>query len=199
MPSRSTTCAATIVTVHVSPNAKSVVGSSVHDVGPPVTMAACVLLVPHVMSYHAPFALTGSLKFTTTFAAIATPVAPLIGVVDATVGGKSPAGPNCTSSIASPSSTPPSFVSFQRIQTWLPAASARPVSVPDFAVRFAAALPSSAVEAVPAVVGDEKSSASKLVQFTAVGASVTAQALVQYWKSSLSAPLRSPSRHCSPT
>jgi hypothetical protein len=85
----SATCAATIVTVHVSPKAKLVPGSSVNVVGPPLTEAACEPLVPHEIVVQLPVTFTGSLNVTLTFELTATSVAPAAGVVLLTAGAAS--------------------------------------------------------------------------------------------------------------
>src|SRR5690349_4525258 len=94
------------------------------------------------MPYHAPLAFTGSEKLIVTFAPTATPVAPLMGAVDATAGGKSPAGPKRTSSMASASSAPLAFNSLQRTHSFAPGATENPVTVPDSDAKLPGALPS---------------------------------------------------------
>jgi hypothetical protein len=69
---------------------KSVVGSSVKEVGPPLTVAAWEPLVVPTMVNHVPLTDTGSLKFIVILEFRATPVAPLIGVVLDTLGATSP-------------------------------------------------------------------------------------------------------------
>ena len=86
------------------------------------------------------------------------------------------------SSIASPSSAPDAFKSLKRIQTVCPAAIERPVIVEEIAVRFAAALPSSAPAAAAAPIGPVKSSALTSVQVPVVR--LVASKLI--WKSSRS-------------
>ena len=83
--SASLTDAATTVTVHDSLASKSASGSSVKPLGPPVTAAVWAPLVAQLMVYQSA-TLTGSLKVTVIGAASATPVAPFVGVVEATVG-----------------------------------------------------------------------------------------------------------------
>src|SRR5437870_3673878 len=85
----SVTFAAKTVTVQFSSVAKSVAGSSVNVVGPPVTVAGRTPLA-QVMSYHPTTASTGSVNVIATFAETATPVAPFAGAVDATAGATSP-------------------------------------------------------------------------------------------------------------
>src|SRR5207302_3810898 len=82
----SVTSAATIVTVQVSPPAKSVAGSSVNVVGPPLTVAVCGPLVPHEIVYQPSATSTGSLNVIATFEPDATPVAAFAGVVAVTAG-----------------------------------------------------------------------------------------------------------------
>src|SRR5215208_1909810 len=55
----SETCDAVTVTVHVSPVAKFVAGSSVNVVGPPLTVAACEPLVAQAIVNQAPVTFTG--------------------------------------------------------------------------------------------------------------------------------------------
>ena len=85
----SETCAATIVTVQLSPAAKSESGSIVKVVGPPLAAAVWVPLVAHEIEYHEPVTLTGSLKVTETFAAVATSVASIPGEREVTDGAAS--------------------------------------------------------------------------------------------------------------
>src|SRR5437763_9087545 len=86
----SVTSAANTVTLHVSPVAKSVVGSSVKVTGPPETVALWLPLVAHEIEYQPSTAFTGSLKVIEMFESTATFVAPFAGVVLATVGAVSP-------------------------------------------------------------------------------------------------------------
>ncbi len=86
LASWSLTCAATIVTVQLSPAAKSAVGSRVKVVGPPETVAAWAPLVVHVMPNQLPATSTGSEKVMARLALIACWVAPLAGVVAETDG-----------------------------------------------------------------------------------------------------------------
>ena len=98
------------------------------------------------------------------------------------------------SSTAKPSSAPDALKSSQRIKNVAPLGILNPVIVALIAVRFAAALPSSA-PTVPVVTGLEKSSASTSVHVPVV----RVVALVLYWKSSRSGPRPEvPKRHCSP-
>src|SRR3954471_13692559 len=78
----SDTWAAKTVTVQVSPAEKSVPGSSVNVVGPPLVVALCDPLVPHEIESQAAPSVTGSLNVTEMFAAVATSVAPALGVVE---------------------------------------------------------------------------------------------------------------------
>src|SRR6476646_7990371 len=82
----SATFAAKIVTLHDSPSAKSVSGSSVNVVGPPETAAVWVPLDAQEIENHEPETFTGSLKVTVIFASAATPPAPFDGEVEATAG-----------------------------------------------------------------------------------------------------------------
>jgi hypothetical protein len=78
-----------MVAVQLSPALKSVSGFKVKVAGPPLTVAVCAPLVAHEMLYQAPDTVTGSLKVTVMLLASATLVAPLVGTVLATVGGRS--------------------------------------------------------------------------------------------------------------
>src|SRR5439155_468025 len=80
------TVAAWTVTVHVSFAAKSVAGSSVNVVGPPLTDAVCPPLVPHEMSYQPSVTSTGSLSVIETLELTDTPFALFAGEVELTVG-----------------------------------------------------------------------------------------------------------------
>src|SRR5919201_53054 len=82
----SVTFAAKTVTVQVSPWTKSVPGSRVNVVGPPLTVALCPSLVPHEIEYQLPVTSTGSLNVIETFELTGTSVAPFAGVVLATPG-----------------------------------------------------------------------------------------------------------------
>src|SRR4051812_35685913 len=83
------TLAAMTVTVQVSFSAKSLDGSRVYVVGPPLPVAAREPLA-QVMSYQAPDTVTGSEKLIEMFASSATLPAPDDGVVEATDGPTSP-------------------------------------------------------------------------------------------------------------
>src|SRR5437667_7574076 len=85
----SETFAATTVTVQLSPGTKSVSGSSVKVVGPPLTVALCEPLAPQEIEYQTPLTFTGSLNVMLTLALVATSVAPFAGVVDETEGATS--------------------------------------------------------------------------------------------------------------
>src|SRR5690242_7934107 len=88
----SVTCAATMVTVQVSPAAKSTFGLMVKVVGPPVTTVAAGLRVPLVgqtIENQLPVTFTGSLNVTEISVLVAWLVAPLVGVVLVTVGAAS--------------------------------------------------------------------------------------------------------------
>ena len=76
----SVTCDATIVRVQSSLPAKSVAGSRVKVVGPPLTVAGWVPLPAHEMSNHEPATSTGSLNVTCRFAST--------GDVDRAIGGR---------------------------------------------------------------------------------------------------------------
>ena len=89
MRSWSVTFAAKIVAVQLSSVAKSVEGSSVNVVGPPATLAVRGPLA-QVMSYHPTAASTGSVNVMVMFDETPTPLAPFVGVVDATAGATSP-------------------------------------------------------------------------------------------------------------
>src|SRR5512139_1778803 len=78
-----------MVTVQDSLFAKSASGSSVNVVGPPPTTAVCAPLVPQEIPNQEPLTSTASLKVTSMFAAAATLVAPLAGVVPVTIGAAS--------------------------------------------------------------------------------------------------------------
>ena len=93
MPSWSLTPAAVTAIVHCSPAVRSVAGSRVNDVGPPVTAPGCAPLVAQVRPMAPSATVTGSVKLTVTFVLAATPLAPLAGVVDCTAGGTSVTGP----------------------------------------------------------------------------------------------------------
>jgi len=74
---------------------KSVAGSSVKVVGPPVCPAGCDPLVAHPIVYQLPVTLTASLNMIETVAFFATPVAPASGDVAVTAGAKS-TGQTCS-------------------------------------------------------------------------------------------------------
>src|ERR1044071_4127006 len=83
----SVTCAATTVTVQVSPAVKSAVGLSVNvALGLELVENVCAPEVAQVMSKLAPLAFTDSLKLMVTFVAALMSVAPLVGVVEVTDG-----------------------------------------------------------------------------------------------------------------
>src|SRR3954447_25802814 len=84
--STSVTFAARIVTVHDSPVVKLPAGSMVYAVGPPVAVAAWVPLAAQAIVNQLPFTFTGSLKVIVTFASVATPLTPLAGDVELTLG-----------------------------------------------------------------------------------------------------------------
>src|SRR5437588_7782503 len=85
----SVTFAAKTVTVQVSPWTKSVLGSRVNVVGPPLTVALCPPLVAQEIEYQLPVTSTGSVNVMETFAFTATSVAPFAGDVLATAGAAS--------------------------------------------------------------------------------------------------------------
>src|SRR5436190_19407825 len=82
-------CAASAVTVQVSPAVKSTVGSIVHVVGPPLCANASALEVAQEIVNDAAVALTGSLNVTVTLVLEVWLVAPFVGVVAVTVGAAS--------------------------------------------------------------------------------------------------------------
>src|SRR5438477_13209453 len=84
--SSSVTWAARTVTVQLSENAKSTVGSSVNVVGPPVWAAACDPLVAQPIVYQGLETSTGSLNVIAMSVLKATPVAPASGAVAVTAG-----------------------------------------------------------------------------------------------------------------
>ena len=86
----SVTWAARTVTVQLSENAKSTVGSSVNVVGPPVWAAACEPLVAQPIVYQGLETSTGSLNVIVMSVLKATPVAPASGEVAVTAGALSP-------------------------------------------------------------------------------------------------------------
>src|SRR5947207_6801261 len=77
-------------TEHVSLLAKSVSGSSVKVVGPPVTVAVCAPLVRHTIRNQDPMTSTGSLNVTVMLLPTGIPAAPAAGVRAVRVGGSSP-------------------------------------------------------------------------------------------------------------
>src|SRR4051794_12674110 len=88
----SLTCGPLTVKVQLSPGAKSLLGSMVKVVGPPVTtllVSSCVPLVVQTISNQAPVTVTGSVKVTVTFFCVPTPLAPGAGSEDATAGAAS--------------------------------------------------------------------------------------------------------------
>jgi hypothetical protein len=74
--------------------AKSLSGSSVNVVGPPLAVAVCDPLVEHEIEYQAPVTSTASLNVIEMFALTATSLAPFDGVVLVTLGGSSRQLPN---------------------------------------------------------------------------------------------------------
>src|SRR6476469_4578158 len=86
----SVTSDARTVTVQLSENAKSTVGSSVHVVGPPLWAAACEPLVAQTIVYQALETFTGSANVIVMFVLKATSVAPASGDVAVTAGALSP-------------------------------------------------------------------------------------------------------------
>src|SRR4051812_49351992 len=86
----SRTFAPVSVTVQMSVPTKSLVGSSVQVVGPPLTVAACVPLTVHEIVNHGSVTFTGSEKVMEIEAPSSTFAAPSAGVVDVTVGATSP-------------------------------------------------------------------------------------------------------------
>src|ERR687884_2332244 len=86
----SVTFAAKTVTVQVSEPTKSLSGSSVNVVGPPLTAAVWPSLELHEIENQLPVTFTGSLKVIVTLLDRATSPAPLDGLVLETVGAASP-------------------------------------------------------------------------------------------------------------
>src|SRR5436190_21711911 len=84
----SVTCAATTVTVQVSPPVKSVVGSSLNVVGPPLSANVCAPDVVHEIVNEDAAALTASSNVTVTLVS-GDVVLALVGVVAVTLGGLS--------------------------------------------------------------------------------------------------------------
>ena len=89
MRSWSETWVAIMLSVHVSPKAKSVEGSSVKLDGPPETAAVCTPLVEQLRLNQGSVTFTGSLKFTVTLLLRETSVASFAGTVLATLGASS--------------------------------------------------------------------------------------------------------------
>jgi hypothetical protein len=89
LASWSVTSDARTVTVHVSVNAKLVLGSRVNVTGPPFTVAAWEPLVTHEIENQLAVTLTGSLNVTVTLDATGTSVASSAGFVPVTVGAAS--------------------------------------------------------------------------------------------------------------
>ncbi len=113
----SATCEAKIVTVTLSPSVNGTVGVRVKLVGPPVTLAARAPLDDPTKVNQLPVTSTGVLKMSETDALGATFTAPLIGVLVEIAGTTATGGAlvsNVRSSIANPSSLPPSSTSDQR-------------------------------------------------------------------------------------
>ena len=75
-----------MLSVQVSPKAKSVEGFSVKLEGPPETAAACAPLVEQLRLNQGSVTFTGSLKFTVTLLLRETSVVPFAGAVLATLG-----------------------------------------------------------------------------------------------------------------
>ena len=117
------------VTVQVSPTAKSVTGSSVYAASAPESANAWAPLVAHEIENDAADTVTGSLNVMPTFAVVATAVAPAAGVVLATDGALSGAGPAVTEMSSTPthSSLPVALLVMTRSWTsgWLSAAAGR--------------------------------------------------------------------------
>src|SRR5436189_1629721 len=83
------TCAATTVTVQVSPSVKSVVGSSENELGPPPRANGCAPETVQEIVNAEPFALTGSSKLTVMFGFDARLTWLFAGVVEVTLGAAS--------------------------------------------------------------------------------------------------------------
>src|ERR687885_2665937 len=82
----SVTFAAKTVTVQVSEPTKSLSGSSVNVVGPPLAVAVWLPLEPHEIENQLPVTFTGSLNVIVTLLARATLPAPSAGLVLVTAG-----------------------------------------------------------------------------------------------------------------
>src|SRR5919109_783067 len=87
----SVTFPANMVAVPVSLGAKSLSGSGVKVLGPPLVVAVCEPLTKQEIENQLPVTLTGSLNVTLTFASSATSLAPLAGERLATEGAVSAA------------------------------------------------------------------------------------------------------------
>ena len=88
-PSWSVTWEANTVSVHDSPIARVLAGSSVNVVGPPVTVAATLPVVEQSRVNHDGPTSTGSLNVTRRFAVVGKSVAALAGTVLVTLGAAS--------------------------------------------------------------------------------------------------------------
>src|SRR5204862_113690 len=87
--SLSLTCAASTVAVHSSPLPKSVFGSTVHVVGPPLTVTVCAPVLAQLTVTELLVIVTGSLNVTLRFVFVATVTEPLVGVTAVTDGAAS--------------------------------------------------------------------------------------------------------------
>src|SRR5436190_6815327 len=87
--SLSLTCAASTVAVHSSLLPKSVFGSTVHVVGPPLTVTVCAPVLTQLMVTELLVMVTGSLNVTERFVFVATFVEPFVGVTAVTLGAAS--------------------------------------------------------------------------------------------------------------
>src|SRR5436190_877854 len=87
--SLSLTCAASTVAVHSSLLPKSVFGSTVHVVGPPLTVTVCAPVWTQLMVTELLVMVTGSLNVTERFVFVATFVEPFVGVTAVTLGAAS--------------------------------------------------------------------------------------------------------------
>src|SRR4051812_1681100 len=87
--SLSLTCAASTVAVQSSPLPKSVFGSTVHVVGPPLTVTVCAPVLAQLTVTELLVIVTGSLNVTLRFVFVATVTEPLVGVTVVTDGAAS--------------------------------------------------------------------------------------------------------------
>src|SRR3954447_3184911 len=100
IPSLSETPEARIVTVQVSPGAKSTAGSIVNDVRPEPAVAPCEPLESHTTVNQLAAVVTGSLKSTVMLAFAVTATAPFAGVVEVTNGAVSVTTPHACGGVS---------------------------------------------------------------------------------------------------